>query len=81
MPEIIPTKMKSILPKPRRVSVPYGSVALVLPEHVANELYTLCKLLRKPKQSLRDREEMKSVQVIASDVLLALIDGGIDGTN
>lgn len=61
----------------KRLTVPDNSTAIILPNQLASELFALCKLLRKPKQNLKDREDMKSVQAIASEVLLALIDGGI----
>lgn len=63
----------------RRLTIPEGSVAIVLPAQLAQELYLLCKALRNPKRNLRERLNTISASKVASDILLELIDGDING--
>lgn len=55
-----------------RVTVPEGHVALVLPNMLANELESMCRMLRKHrKYSTQDKNAFQS---IAGDILLAMLD-------
>lgn len=53
-----------------RITVPEGSYALILTPKLAEELWSLCQLVRKDKKLAR-------AHGIAQDVLVALIDAGV----
>lgn len=57
----------------KRITIPEGHVALILPTMLAAELEAMCRLLRKSKWPAND-EARAPVVAICGDILLALLD-------
>lgn len=57
----------------RRITIPEGHIAIVLPSTVADDVREMCFLLRKSKRFTP--EDKKAVHGIAGDLLLAIIEG------
>jgi hypothetical protein len=60
------------VPIKRRVTIPEGSVAVMLPFATARDLKSMCLLVRKSRRY--SAEEKNAMDCIAGHVLLALLD-------
>lgn len=58
----------------KRLTIPDNSVALILSHQLAADLFSLCQALRKPRKAVEDYLTIPSVQAIAGDVLLAILE-------
>jgi hypothetical protein len=59
-------------PPARRITIPQGHVAVLLPNVLFDEVRSMCKLIRAKRRP--DGQEKNQMQSIAGSLLLALID-------
>jgi hypothetical protein len=56
----------------RRITVPEGSRAIIIPERIVEDIASMCKLLRRTTRIPAD--DQKAVHAIAGDLLLAIVE-------
>jgi hypothetical protein len=62
--------------KPKRVTVPEGSVAIIVPQQLAEELASLAFHVRLVRRA--SPEDRMAMYNIAGDLLISLLDAGVN---